>query len=120
MNYYESRGPGAPPGGSVHWLAFELSGEFMLAYKMNYAAHKHNYRFARYNKRTLIDEFLVVRTSKRCYRVIYFNADYNYFNYFSARNYRECAQRMKELYKFFRRIETAAEAAEVAKKSKKP
>ena len=35
---------------SVHWLAFELSGEFMLAYKMNYAAHKHNYRFTRYNK----------------------------------------------------------------------
>ena len=118
---YERRGPGAPPGGSVHWLAFELSGEFLRAYRIDYAPHKHNYRLARYRKRTLVDEFLVVRTSKKCYRVIYYNVEFEYYRYFSASNYRECAQRMKALADIFRRLEIAAEAkAAEAEGTKKP
>lgn len=115
---YERRGPGAPPGGTVYWLAFELSGEFLRAYKMDYAPHKHNYRFVRYNKRTVIDEFLVVRTSKKCYRVIYFNAEHEYYLYFSARNYKACAKRMIDIYHIFKRLEIAAEQA--AKPPEKP
>lgn len=96
---------GAPPGNTVHWLHMELSGEFTKTYRLNFNWHFHHYRYARFYKRTLIDEFLVVRTSKKCYRVIYFNCVFQYFKYFSARNYRECADKMKNIYKTFKEME---------------
>lgn len=98
---------GAPGGYHDHWLDDELNGLFTRSYKLQ--VNKHNYRYARYKKRTLIDEFLVVRTSKRCYRVIYFNADYNYFYYFSATNYRFCAQKMKGIFNMITFIERCRE-----------
>ena len=96
---------GAPPGLTVHWLISELAGEFTRAYKLSYNIKNHNYHFARYNKRTLIDEFIIIRTSKRCYRVMYFNEDFKHFQYFSANNYRECASRMISIYNVFKQIE---------------
>lgn len=101
----ERRGVGAPRGLFVHWLHLELIGEFTVNYKLTYNDKLHNYRYARYKKRTLVDEFLIVRTSKRCYRVIYFNNDFKYFLYFSARNYRDCASRMKGIYTIVKHIE---------------
>lgn len=97
---------GAPPGLTVHWLHLELAGEFTKAYRLSYNTRFHHYRYARYFKRTLIDEFIVVRTSKKCYRVTYFNNDYKFFKYFSAKNYRECAEKMKNTYKTFKEMET--------------
>ncbi len=91
----------------MHWLSDELCGEFGRAYQRTYNYRLHNYRFARYDKRTLIDEFLVVRTSKRCYRVIYFNAQFEFFEYFSASNYRQCADKMRTIYGIFKRLEAA-------------
>lgn len=96
---------GAPPGGRVHWLSDELTGEFGRTYQREYNYRLHNYRFTRYNKRTLIDEFLIVRTSKRCYRVIYYNAQFKFFQYFSASNYKKCADQMREIYRIFKMLE---------------
>ena len=101
------RRPGAPPGGNVHWLHLELVGEFTKAYRLSYNHSFHHYHYSRYRKRTLIDEFIVIRTSKRCYRVTYFNEDFKHFQYFSARNYRECAKKMIEIYSIFKRLENA-------------
>ena len=98
---------GAPPGGRVHWLSDELAGEFGKAYHREYNYRLHNYRFSRYDKKTLIDEFLVVRTSKRCYRVIYYNAKFKFFQYFSASNYKKCADHMREIYRIFKRLEVS-------------
>lgn len=101
------RRPGAPPGLTVHWLAMELGGEFTKVYCLSYNNKFHHYHYSRYRKRTLIDEFIVIRTSKRCYRVMYFNEDFKHFQYFSARNYRECAAKMINIYFVFKRLEAA-------------
>ena len=109
MKTYNRPRVGAPPGLTVHWLISALAGEFTKSYKLSYNRKYHHYRFYRFRKRTLIDEFLVVRTSKRCYRVMYFNEDFKHFLYFSAKNYRECAERMRGIY-------NAIKLAEVAEK----
>lgn len=100
---------GAPPGLRAHWLLSELvlvgGGTFTKEYHLNYNFDLDNYRFSRYNKRTLVDEFIVIRSSKRCYRVMYYNADYEHFIYFSAENYRECAARMVKIYQIFKQLE---------------
>lgn len=106
------RGVGAPPGLTVHWLVDELTGEFTRNYKLSYNRKYHHYRFARYRKRTLIDEFIVIRTSKRCYRVSYFNEDFKHFQYFSAENYKDCARQMKEIFYVFFRLEKSRERQE--------
>lgn len=103
---------GAPKGGRVHWLQFELSGEFSLAYHLENNYRYHNYRYSRYRKRTLIDEFIVVRTSKKCYRVTYYNADFKHFQYFSARTCGECADKMRAIYNVFKLLEQAREATD--------
>lgn len=106
---------GAPKGGRVHWLQYELSGEFFQNYKFYNNYNYHDYRFVLYRFRTMVDEFLVVRTSKRCYRVIYYNADYNYFLYFSARDFKTCAAKIKGLYNIFKNFKPPKKP----KKSKK-
>ncbi len=96
---------GAPPGLTVHWLHMELAGDFTKAYKLSFNRLHHNYRYARYRLRTLIDEFIVIRTSKRCYRVMYFNEDFKHFQYFSCENYRDCAMKMIEIFSVFNSLE---------------
>lgn len=96
---------GAPRGLRVHWLHYQLSGEFTLRYRLCYNYKFHHYRYARYRKRTLIDEFIVIRSSKKCYRVMYFNNDFKFFKYFTARNYRECAEKLENIYKTFKAME---------------
>lgn len=103
---------GAPPGNTVHWLTFELYARgngFTKDYRLNYNYLIHNYRFSRYRARTMVDEFIVIRTSKRCFRVMYYNADYDHFIYFSAENYRDCAARMISIYQIFKSLEVAEE-----------
>lgn len=96
---------GAPRGLRVHWLHYELSADFTLHYHLNFTRKFHNYRYARFRKRTLIDEFIVIRSSKKCYRVMYFNNDFKFFKYFSARNYRTCAEKMENIFKTFKAME---------------
>lgn len=113
------RRPGAPPGLTVHWLAMELGGEFTKSYRLSYNHSFHNYHYCRYRNRTLIDEFIVIRTSKRCYRVMYFNEDFKHFQYFSVKSYRECAAKMIEIYSIFNRIEAVRKQRSLKKSEKK-
>ncbi len=113
------RKAGSPKGYYVHWLAWELCVEFRKAYKLTHHDKFHNYHYTRYRKKTLIDEFIVIRTSKRCYRVMYFNADYNHFQYFSARNCGECADKMTAIYHIFKRMEEAEKAPKSKKTAEK-
>lgn len=89
---------GAPPGGRVHWLLMFLSKAFKLTYKLNFDYEYHNYHFTRYNERTPVDEFNVIRTSRNCFRVMYFNFETLYFEYFSEPTARECAEHIELLY----------------------
>lgn len=106
---------GAPPGLTVHWLHLELPCEFKKVFRLSFNQRFHHYRYARYRKRSIVDEFIVIRTSKRCYRVMYFNEDYKHFQYFSAGNYRECAEKMTEIFNVFRRLEIQKENKKVLK-----
>lgn len=92
---------GAPEGGRVHWLLWALRGEFMKTYTCDFNYMFHNYRFVRYKEYRLskvIDEFIVIRTSKKCWRVMYYNHEKQIFKYLSADTYRECASRILEIY----------------------
>ena len=109
MNKYNYGRVGAPPGLTVHWLNMELLGEFTKVYRLSYNRRFHHYRYVRYRKKSVVDEFIIIRTSKRCYRVMYYNDDYKYFQYFSSRNYSDCAKRIKEIYRIFKRLEISAE-----------
>lgn len=89
---------GAPPGGRVHWLLLHLPREFARAYTLRYDYLYHNYHFTRYDKRTIVDEFIVVRTSRRCFRVMFFSWRYNYFEYFSEKTSKACAAHMQRVF----------------------
>ena len=99
---------GAPPGGRVHWLLWHLSKEFKRAYRLRFDYEYHNYHFARYAARTPIDEYIVIRTSRRCFRCMYFNYDNDYFEYFSEPTSRQLAEHMERLYRKIRRAERMA------------
>jgi hypothetical protein len=93
--------PGAPKGGRVHWLLSSLPSDFVKAYDVVYNYKYHNYRFVRYAEnrvRYVIDEFIVIRTSKRCWRVSYFNRVTAEFKYFSCDTYLYVAAKMYEIY----------------------
>lgn len=66
---------GAPKGGRVHWLIYRLSGDFKRKYYISYDYSKHSYLFLRnyggfsFKKLRCTDMFIVVRTSKLCWRV---------------------------------------------------
>ncbi len=96
---------GAPLGGRVHWLLWHLSAEFKRAYKLSFDYEYHNYHFVRHedgNIRKLpIDEYIVIRTSRRCFRCMYFNYNNNYFEYFSEKTSFAMAE---HLLKLFRKI----------------
>lgn len=96
---------GAPIGGRVHWLLMFLSKDFKRAYRLEFDYEYHNYFFARYVGRTVIDEFIIIRTSRSCFRVMYFNHRTTYFEYFPERTARECAEHIEELFKKIRVVE---------------
>ena len=68
------RGVGAPKGGRVHWLLLCLSPEFKGKYKLHFDYKYHNYVFLRYDKRKLLDIFIVMRTLIHGWKCMYFNA----------------------------------------------
>lgn len=98
---------GAPIGGRVHWLLMFLSKEFNRDYRLEFDYEYHNYHFARYEGRRVKDEFIIVRTSRSCFRVMYFNAENTYFEYFAEKTARECAEHIEELYRKIRYVENA-------------
>ena len=67
---------GAPLGGRVHWLLLNLSGNFKVNHTLSYNYKTHCYTFYRYtgqrNKR-IVDVYIIIRTSKRCFKLMYNN-----------------------------------------------
>lgn len=106
MQRRKVRMKGAPSGGRVHWLLMFLSKEFKRAYRLRFDYEYHNYHFARYEGRTLLDEFLIVRTSRSCFRVTYFNVENLYFEYFSEPTARECAEHINAFFEKMRYVES--------------
>lgn len=100
--------PGAPFGGRVHNIFADLPGDFMSEYELTYNYQFKNYMFYRrtgYLAKNIIDVFIIVKTSRRCYRVNYCNSKYLYFCNFSAQNSKELADIMYKIFKTFERVE---------------
>lgn len=83
----------------VHWLLHNLSRDFKGAYRLCYNYASHNYMFYRMSGRKLYDIFIVQRTSKRCFRVMYCNTETEEFQYFSCWKSSHTAKRMWYIYK---------------------
>lgn len=57
----------------VHWLLHHLNRDFKRIYTLKFDYSKHCYFFYRLKGRSILDSFIIVRTSKHCFRVSYFN-----------------------------------------------
>lgn len=85
----------------VHWLLWHLPVEFKANYRLIYDYSKHCYFFYRMigNTRKIRDCFIVVRTSKHCFRVAYMNAMTLDFQAFTVPKSLHAAHRMWYIYK---------------------
>lgn len=101
MKQNRVRKVGAPPGGRVHWLLDRLNPEIFKAYRLQYKGQYHNYRLYRQRRWETLDEFIIVRTSKHCFRITYFNSVYMYFKAFSCYDSAEAADLIYKIYKTF-------------------
>lgn len=90
---------GAPKGGRVHWLLWNLPLEFKGKYNLMYNYANHNYLFYRMNGRKIYDIFIVKQSSTHYWRVMYVHAEKQIYEYFAYRNTRIIAEYMFELYK---------------------
>lgn len=73
---------GAPKGGRVHWLALMLPRITIQKYDFDFDYDKHNYHLifkSEYKNR--YDEYTIIRTSEKCFRVIYYDRPTNFFEY---------------------------------------
>ena len=89
---------GAPSGGRVHWMLFNLPNHFKRAYRLSYDYATHNYIFYRMNGYHLYDVFIVVQTSRHYWRVTYANTKNQVYEHFGYRNTRLLAEKMYEIY----------------------
>ena len=92
---------GSPVGGRVHWLIWALRGEFLRVYESHYDYLSHNYVFVRYRPHRynrILDIFIVIRTSKKCWRCSYFNHYRMIFKFVSLNSFRECAAWILDLF----------------------
>lgn len=101
---------GAPPGGRVHWFLWNLTSDLKRMYDVVFDYEFHNYFLIRYNQRTMSDMFLVVRSSRKCWRCMYFHREYKYFEYFSETT-------SKKLVDHIERIVRKIQAAEQKQKN---
>lgn len=91
---------GAPLGGRVHWLLYHLPRNIARDFRLYMDYDYHNYMFMRFpiGKRNPRDLFIIIRTSRKCFRCMYFHFEYNYFEYFSERTSRKMAEHMERVY----------------------
>ena len=96
---YREHHAGAPRGGRVHWLIWNLRPDFKRAYEcfFNYASHR--YVFYRIEKKKIYDVFIVYQTSRHCWRCMYANTKTADFEYFSHNSSRHIALRMWFIYR---------------------
>lgn len=85
----------------VHWLLWELSPSFKGYYRLLYDYKYHKYCFYRNycnNRGNRLKEiFIVIRTSKRCFRVMYYNDYRNIFAYSTFKSSKKCAEWMMNI-----------------------
>lgn len=89
---------GAPKGGRVHWMLFNLPSEFKGAYRLSYDYVKHNYIFYRMNGMRLYDVFIVVQTSRHYWRVMYAHTEKQIYECFGYKNTRVISEKMYKIY----------------------
>lgn len=85
----------------VHWLLFHLSPGFKAKYKLIFDYKFHSYCFYRpvygHTSIKFIDLFVVVRTSKRCFRLMYVNRTTAWVTYESFKTSQACATYMERM-----------------------
>lgn len=83
--------------GRVHWLLWNLSSDFKGRYVLKFDYRFHNYFFYRYNTHSfkIGISYHVIRTSKRCFRLMYYNNGVS--RYFSFKTSKACALMMMKL-----------------------
>ena len=89
---------GAPKGGRVHWLIYNLPADFKNSYIINYQYSLHQYVFYRMSGKFLYDCFIVKRTSRRYFRAVYINVCYNEVEFFGDYKSVKIAEKMYDLY----------------------
>ena len=92
------RGVGAPKGGRVHWMLFNLPRDFKMSYSLAYDYASHNYVFYRMHGKQLYDVFIVVQSSKHYWRMMYANCNKQIYDSFGYKNTRILGEKMYELY----------------------
>lgn len=92
------RRAGAPKGGRVHWMLFNLPRDFKAAYRLAYNYAKHNYVFYRMSGSQLVDVFVVVQTSRHYWRVMYAHTKKQVYECFGYRTTRILGEKMYELF----------------------
>lgn len=96
--------------GRVHWLLWNLSPLFKGFYKLRFDYKNHSYVFYRnYTAPScrVLEFYSVVRTSKKCFRLMYFNDFHGVILYESYRTSKECAMRMEELMDKYRNCDVS-------------
>jgi len=92
------RSSGAPKGGRVHWLLWNLPSKFKGAYILSYDYASHNYIFYRMEGRRLHDVFIVQQTSKHYWHMTYANCKTQKYEHFGYRTTRIIAEVMWDIY----------------------
>lgn len=104
-----ARKVGAPAGGRVHWFLWSLPRAVSKAYTVRYDYEYHNYVLIRYpegdERRKPIDEFIIIRTSRRCWRVMYYHFENEYFEYFSEETSQAAGEHVERVYERMRTAE---------------
>ena len=70
----------------IHWLLHKLPKDFKMSYRLYYDYKFHRYLFYRNYRYSLRDVFIIVRTSRKCWRVSYVNTYCNRLDYFSCKS----------------------------------
>ena len=83
----------------VHWLLITLPIDFRRSYRKIYDYDRHNYCFYRNRGYSLLDCFIVVRSSSKCWRIMYVNCKNKDILYFSCRLCSEVVSIMYSLFK---------------------
>lgn len=97
---------GAPLGGRVHWFLYHLDPIVKRAYDVLFDYDYHHYFLSRKQLRSMIDCFIVVRTSKRCFRVMYYHFKFNYFEYQSFQKSNEAADYVLRIFEKMKSVES--------------
>ncbi len=87
--------------GRVHWLLHNLPIDFKNKYRLEYDYVTHNYIFYRNYRWSILDCFIIVRTSRKCFRCMYYNRNNKTLLYFSRKTSIAMASEMYRIYKNF-------------------